>query len=175
MAFAIKTAAGEKVLLDIDYLASQKSEPFAFAITDRAVFIPAKKTLALTNDPYFFNRVPVTDVREVRIGRLRPIFLYIAAVVMVVAGLYTTIGMFTNAYGGDIYGWPIAITVGGLVLPFVARGRFGLTVTHTKGTYRWKPPLVVDRASKDRVSSILSSIVAASRQAGIRVHDERAG
>jgi len=50
----------------------------------------AKKTFVLTNDPFYFKRVPLPDVREIRIRRLRPLFLYVLAVAMVVIGAYTT-------------------------------------------------------------------------------------
>ena len=176
MAFTIEREPNEDVFLEVAYAASEKSEPFAFGVSNRAVFLPAKKTFVLTNDPFHFKRVPLSDVREIRIRRLRPFFLYVLAVAMVVIGAYTTIGMFSPEYarnGGRIRGWPFAITVGGLVLPFAARGRYALVVSQTKGTYRWKPPLVVDRASKNRIAEVLTSIVAASRRAGIHVFDER--
>jgi hypothetical protein len=75
--------------------------------------------------------------------------------------------------GGKMNGLPIAIFVGGLILPFIARGRFGLVVTLAKGKFRWKPPLVVDRASKENVAAVLAAIVQGCRSAGIHVLDER--
>ena len=177
MAFTIDPEPNEEVFLEAEYAASEKSEPFAFGVSNRAVFLPAKKRFVLTNDPFYFKRVPLSDVREIRIRRLRPLFLYVLAFAMVVIGGYTTYWMFSPEYagnGGRIRGWPIAITVGGLVLPFAARGRYALVVSQTKGTYRWKPPLVVDRTSKNRIAEILTAIVTASRRTGIHVFDERA-
>jgi hypothetical protein len=177
MAWTIETEPGEDVFLDAEYRASDKSEPFAIGISNRAVFLPAKKTFALTNDPYYFRRVPLSDVREVRVRRLKPLAMYLLAAIMVVVGLFTTVGMFTAAYqdaDGRIRGYPLAVLVGGLVLPFAVRGRFGLVISQTTGTYKWKPPLVIDGASKQRIAQVLAAIVEASRRAGIPVADERA-
>jgi hypothetical protein len=177
MAWTIEMEPGEQVILDAEYQASEKSEPFAFGISNRALFLPAKKTFALTNDPYYFRRVPLSEIRELRIRRLKPFAMLVLALMMVVVGLYTTIGMFTPAYretGGQIKGYPFAILVAGVVLPFAVRGRFGLVVSQTNGTYKWKPPIVIDRASKDKIAQVIAAIVEGSRKAGIPVTDERA-
>jgi hypothetical protein len=175
MPFVIEPEMGETIILEAEYAASEKSVPFAFGITNRAIFLPAKKTFAM-KDPWYFRRVPLSDVREVRIRRLKPHVLTIVGICMVVVGLYAGIGMFNADYlrgGGKISGWPIAIFVGGLILPFIARGRFGLVVTLARGKFRWKPPLVVDRPSKENIAAVLAAIVQGSRSAGIHVLDER--
>jgi len=175
MPFVIEPEAGETIILEAEYAASEKSEPFGFGITNRAIFLPAKKTFAM-KDPWYFRRIPLSDVREIRIRRLKPHVLTILGICMIVVGLYTGIGMFNSDYqlaGGKIYGWPVAIFVGGLILPFIARGRFGLVVTLAKGRFRWKPPLVVDRPSKENVAAVLAAIVQGARSAGIHVLDER--
>jgi len=175
MPFVVEPEAGETIILEAEYAASEKSEPFAFGVTNRAIFLPAKKAFAM-KDPWYFRRVPLSDVREVRIRRLKPYVLTILGICMVAVGLYTGIEMFNPDYlraGGKMNGWPIAIFVGGLILPFIARGRFGLVVTLAKGKFRWKPPLVVDRASKENVAAVLAAIVQGCRSAGINVLDER--
>ena len=175
MPFVIEPETGETIILDTEYAASEKSEPFAFGITNRAIFLPAKKTFAM-QDPWYFRRIPLAEVREIRIRRLKPHLLTVLGILMTAVGLFTTVGMFMPDYqrgGGRIYGWPIAILVGGLILPFVARGRFGLIVTLAKGKFRWKPPLVIDRPSKENIAAVLAAIVQGARSAGIRVMDER--
>ncbi len=175
MPFVIEPETGENIILEAEYAASEKSEPFAFGITNRAIFLPAKKAFAM-QDPFYFRRVPLSEVREIRIRRLKPHALTVLGMCMVIVGLYTGIGMLNPDYlrsGGKIYGWPIAIFVGGLILPFIARGRFGLVVTLAKGKFRWKPPLVVDRASRNNGAAVIDSIVQGSRAAGIHVLDER--
>ena len=59
MAFTIDPEPNEEVFLEAEYAASEKSEPFAFGVSNRAVFLPAKKRFVLTNDPFYFKRVPL--------------------------------------------------------------------------------------------------------------------
>jgi hypothetical protein len=72
MPFVIEPEMGETIILEAEYAASEKSVPFAFGITNRAIFLPAKKTFAM-KDPWYFRRVPLSDVREVRIAVLAAI------------------------------------------------------------------------------------------------------
>jgi hypothetical protein len=72
-----------------------------------------------------------------------------------------------------VSGWPIAVFVGGIILPFAAKGRYGLHVTTSEKKFKWKPPMVVDKASKDKVAETLTAIRGACESAGLRVKDER--
>jgi hypothetical protein len=71
-----------------------------------------------------------------------------------------------NAYS---LGLPFAIIVGGILMPFATKGRLGLEVrTHGK-TFRWKPPLVVDKTSKQKIQATFDQIAAACEKSGLRV------
>src|SRR5437899_1214811 len=71
----------------------------------------------------------------------------------------------------QVSGWPLAILVGGLLLPIAGKGRARLVVHLAKGRFGWNAPLVVDRASKQRIAAALDEIVAACRKAGFPVSD----
>lgn len=86
MAYVIELQHDEEVLLDTRYLAS-RGAPFAFAVTNHALFVPAVERWKLTTDPYFYRRVPLSEVREVRIERLAPLLLQLLAILMIVSGL----------------------------------------------------------------------------------------
>jgi hypothetical protein len=96
---------------------------------------------------------------------------------MIIGGLTSTVFMIqqilSNTPDTHVSGWPIAVFVGGIILPFAARGRFGLQVTTSEKNFRWKPPMVVDKPSKDQVATVLDGISAACQATGIRVRDER--
>lgn len=80
----------------------------------------------------------------------------------------------TRALGSyEVSGWPLAILVGGLLLPIAGRGRSRLVVQLAKGRFGWNAPLVIDRRSKERIASALDTVVTACRQAGFPVTDER--
>jgi hypothetical protein len=70
-----------------------------------------------------------------------------------------------------VSGWPLALVVGGILLLFVARGRFGLQIVTSNRSFTWKPPLVVDKPSRTRVAVILKEMVQICQHAGLRVID----
>jgi hypothetical protein len=176
VAFVAELEPGESVLLQESYQPSQKSEPFAITISDRALFLPSKRAFAVS-DPYYYKRVPHGSVLSVSVRKLNPIGLWCLAAVLVVTGALTMVWMMApvvSGEGGKIYGVPLGLLVAGLVLPFAARGRRGLVIRHTDGTFRWKPVVVVDAASKGRAEAILVSVQEACRRTGLRVIEEAA-
>jgi hypothetical protein len=177
MAYEPELENGENVRLRVQLNLSKKAQPFHFALSDRAMYWPGIKLIAKT-DPYYFRRIPHNQVQKVEIRRLAPYGFWTLAAAMIVVGLVSTIFMMepliTSQPGSHrVSGWPIAVFVGGLILPFAARGRYGLHVTTSEKNFKWKPPMVVDKASKDKVTEALAAIRAACESAGLRVKDER--
>lgn len=94
---------------------------------------------------------------------------------MVVGGALATVWMMQGLLSGEshlVTGIPLGLLVAGLVLPFAARGRKGIVVTHLKGTFRWKPPLLVGSAAKQQVTALLSRIIVSCQQAYIPLVEE---
>jgi len=177
MAYEVETEIGEKVQTNIELCLSKKARPFYFAVSDRAVYIPRVKLIAKT-DPYYFQRVPFDQIQHVAVRRLPPYALWLLAGLMIPIGLITTYWMMKPVMSHEpgvhhISGWPIAIFVCGFIVPVAAKGRFGLDICFRDGKFRWKPPLVVDSASKQEISDTLQSILTACEKGGTRVLDER--
>ena len=177
MAYEVIPEIGEIVQASIQLDLSKKAQPFCFSVSNRAIYIPRIKFIAKT-DPYYFQRVKLEQVQHVTIKRLPPYALWLLAGLMIPIGLVTTIWMMEPVLRNEpgthrISGWPIAVFVCGFLVPFVAKGRFGLDISFTDGKYRWKPPLVVDKESKQRVADAIQSIVEACEKVGVRVSDER--
>jgi hypothetical protein len=196
MAYIMELEPGETVLLDLDFQVSQqrnagvtaassalareakKQERLRIGISDRAFYLPATR-LVFSGDPTYFRRVPREQVAEIRVERLRPFGLWIAAALMVAAGLAVEIIMMwpllTQAPGTyTVSGWPLAVFVGGLLLPLAARGRQRLAIQLKKGRFGWNAPLVLDRASKQRIAATLDDILKACQAGGYHVVDDRA-
>jgi hypothetical protein len=173
MAYKPELEPNENLALQIAFKVSEKSAVFNFAISDQALYWPATKAFAV-NDATYFKRLRNNEISEVCIRRLPPYGFWIVAVLMVLAGLATSYFMFApliNHEPGEhrVSGWPFAIFVGGILLPFAARGRLGLEVrTHDK-KFRWKPPLVVDKVSKQKIQATFDQIIAACEKSGLRV------
>ena len=177
MAYEPELENGENVQLRVQLALSKKAQPFHLAISDRALYWPAIKLVA-KSDPYYFRRITHNQIQEVEIRRLAPYGFWALAAVMVVVGLISTVFMMQPLLARtpgthQVSGWPIAIFVGGLILPFAAKGRFGLRITTTQKTFKWKPPMIVDKISKDKVAETLTSIRTTCESAGLRVKDER--
>jgi hypothetical protein len=177
MAYEVVPEAGETVQASIQLSLSKKAQPFCFAVSDRAIYIPRIKFIAKT-DPYYFQRVRLEQVQHVTIKRLPPYALWLLAGLMIPIGLVTTIWMMEPVLRNQpgthhISGWPIAVFVCGFLVPFVAKGRFGLDISFSDGRYRWKPPLVVDKVSKQGVAEAIQRIVEACEKVGVRILDER--
>jgi hypothetical protein len=196
MAYIMELEPGETVLLDLDFQVSQqrnagvtaassalareakKQERLRIGISDRAFYLPATR-LVFSGDPTYFRRVPREQVAEIRVERLRPFGLWIAAALMVAAGLAVEVIMMwpllTQAPGtSTVSGWPLAVFVGGLLLPLAARGRQRLAIQLKKGRFGWNAPLVLDRASKQRIAATLDDILKACQAGGYHVVDDRA-
>jgi hypothetical protein len=143
MAYEVVPEPGEEVrYIQLDL--SRKVQPFHFAVSNRAIYIPRIKLIAKT-DPFYFQRVPLDQVREVAVKRLRPYALWLLAALMIPAGLLSSFFMMEGVMNGTspthrVTGWPIAVFVGGLLVPFVAKGRLALRIEFNDGSYRWKLP-----------------------------------
>ena len=168
MSYQLKPEPGEIILLDVRFQPSQKSEPFHFAVSDQALYLPARK-FVVSGEPTFFQRVPKSDIKAVRIQDVRPYGSYAFAVPMFLAGIALGISCLASSVAVPVraYGWALALVVGGCVLPFAAKGRQRLVVAYAERTFKWNPPFVVDKPSKQQVKDILSSILDACRQTGI--------
>ncbi|HWQ92390.1 MAG TPA: hypothetical protein VN673_12010 [Clostridia bacterium] len=178
MAYEIIPESGEQVEARIELNLSKKAQPFHFAVTNRALYIPRIKLIAKT-DPYYFQRVRLDQVQEVKVKRLAPYAFWLLAGLMICVGLVTTVFMMEPVLRNEpgthrISGWPIAVFVCGFLVPFAAKGRFGLEIRLSNGNYRWKPPLVVDRASKQKIAETFQTIIQACEKVGARVSDQRA-
>jgi hypothetical protein len=177
MAYNVVPEPGEKVEAGIKLKLSKKALPFYFAVSNRAIYIPRIKLIGKT-DPYYFQRVPIEQVRHVTVKRLPPYALWLLAALMIPIGLVTTFWMMEPVLRQEpgmhrVSGWPIAVFVGGVLIPFAAKGRFGLDIRFSGGRYRWKPPLVVDKASKQRIAQTIQTIIAACEKCGVQVLDQR--
>lgn len=175
MPFEVNLDSDEHVIFEETYQPSKKTEPFAFVVTNRSVFLPAKKRFAV-RDPWYFKRVALSNIREVSLERVRPYALWVLSILMIGAGFVTSLWMLRPIFsgqGGRVSGYPIAVFVVGLVLPFLASRRTCLLVSMTNGSFRWKSPLAVDRTARESAKAVQERILDACRRAGIVSVDRR--
>jgi hypothetical protein len=169
--FSIDPEPGEEIYLHKEFRGSH-GHTFAMAVSSHAVYVSAQK-LALRNDGWFLQRVPLHEVRDIALVRQRSGYTYALAGLMAVGGtLLSTLMMWRalNPMPGQVYhvsGWPFAIAVGGLLLPVVAKGRRTLLVRFNRGKLKWTPQLSVDKKTRETCNAIQDELLSACRRAGL--------
>jgi hypothetical protein len=146
---------------------------FAVAISNQAIYLPVQK-FALKKDPWYFKRVPLNEVREVRLSKQKSVFVLILSALMIVFGGITGFLMMRYALRGEpirVSGWPLAFFVGGIIMPFIARGRRTLVVVMSSGKYKWRPQLAVDKKTREIYLKLQDQIVQACMKAGIQTFE----
>ncbi len=169
MPYILNPQADEQILLDIRYEPSAKSEAFHFAVTNQAVYLPATK-FVLSGDARYFQRVPHAEVKEVSVQKAKAYGAWIAAVLLIAAGLVLVVSQMMAGFAvvdTRFLGWAAALIIGGALLPRAAKGRERLVVVMSKSVFRWNPPFVVDRKSKEQVQAILQSILDTCQTNGV--------
>lgn len=173
MPFTIDIQPGEDVYLQREFRGSH-DHVFAMAVSNQAIYVSAQQ-LALKRDAWYFKRVPLSEVEEVRLVKQRPIYILLLGLIMILFGGILSFLMMWHALHPipglvtHVSGWPFAILVGGIIIPFVARGRKTLIIRMRKGRFKWKPQLAVDRKTREFCSNIQDELIAACRKAGIRI------
>jgi len=181
MAFKLELEPNEKLTLQISFKISEKTGVFNFAVSDRAVYWPVVKTnwpavkaIVLKDDLTYCRRIRNSEISEVCIRRLSPYGLWILAAIMLWVGLVSAVFMLAPLVSHDpgthtFSGWQFALIGGGIVMPFVTKGRRGLEVRTQSKNFRWEPPLALDKASKQKIRATIDQIAVACEKSGLRV------
>jgi len=169
--FCIKPEPGEEVYLLKEFRGSH-GHVFGMGVSNQAVYVSAQK-LAFKNGGWHLKRVPLSDIREVSLVRQRPVYLLGISILMVGFGTILSVLMMWRALNpmpGVAYyvsGWPFAIAIGGVIIPFMAKGRRILLVRFTRGKFKWKPQLAVDKQTRDMCGRIQNEILDACQRVGL--------
>lgn len=175
MAFEVSLEPNEQLIFQDGFEADKYTEPFAFAVTNHAIFIPRVKHFR--KDPWYFEKVPLSKVNKVTLKRERSLPMWVLSGLCFIFGLIFLIKMMLPALRGEegyVSGVPLAMIVCGIVMPFIARGRNALIVELEKGRYKWKPRLVVDKESRNQIRQLQENILNACQSVGIKVEGANA-
>jgi hypothetical protein len=177
MPFTINPESGEEIYLFREFRGSHE-HVFAIGVTSKAFYLPARKKLTLKRDSWHFNRVGLCDIKQVRLSKERYLPLLLLAAMMFLIGSVTSVLMIwqnLHPFPGQstrASGWPMAIAVGGLIIPFISRGRRILTIETLDRKYKWKPQLAVDKKTRSLCARIQDEVMQASIRAGVPFLDE---
>ena len=155
-------SAAEKIILNIQYQASEKADPLVLTLTDRAVYFLNKKKLAASN-PFFEDKIMLEEIKAFKITRLRSWPLIIPGALLALAGLYLIIAMMIPVIGGEggkVSGLPPALFVLGLALPLAGLGRYKMEIIALNKNIKWKMPFIFGKGKK-QIKSYLEQIARA--------------
>ena len=173
MPFIVESQPGEEIYLQKEFRGSH-SHVFAMAVSNQAVYV-SKQKFSLGLDTWYFKRVPLSEVSEVRLVKQRSIYIIVVSALAIAFGTVVTWLMMWGALHPTpgvpvlVSGWPVAILVFGIVMPFIATGRRTLVVKMRRDTFKWKPQLAVDRSTRELCARIQDEIVEACRKAGVTI------
>jgi hypothetical protein len=176
MPFKIDPQPQEEIYLLREFRGSHR-HVFAIGVSNQALYLPVEKRLTLKKDPWYFKRVALNEVNEVRVKKQKFVPLLVLSSIMFLFGSAVSFLMIwhnLHPMPGERLtgsGWPIAIAVGGIVIPFIGRGRRTLTVSTRAGAFKWKPQLAIDRKTRNECSAIQDEILEACRKANIQTFD----
>jgi hypothetical protein len=174
MAAEIQLEPNEELIFSDNFQADSSSIPFAFAVTNLAIFISKEKHFA--KESWYFERIPLRQVKQIFLRRERSLPILLLSGLLLISGLVFAFVMMSNALnqvpGSRVSGVPFAMIVCGLVMPFLAKGRKVLVVESENDIYKWKPRLVVDKKSRNQIRTLQEDILNVCEKVGIRVLTE---
>ena len=171
--FSLNPEPGEDVYLLKEFRGSH-GHVFAMGVSNQALYVSAQE-LAFKNGGWHLKRVPLSEVREVSLVRQKPMYLLGLSIAMIALGTIVSSLMMWRAFNPmpgvpySVSGWPIAIAFGGVIIPFIARGRRILLVRLRRGSFKWKPQLAVDKKTRDSCIRLQNDIIDACQRAGLSV------
>ena len=171
MTFQFDPPEGEELVYGEVFDPDNKIKLFALAVTNKAVFFTEKRRFAV-RDPWTLHRFRIEKILSVALYRAKPYAWWILSAVMILSGLALSLWMYLPGWGdpeGIRSGYPLGLIAGGLVLPFIIRGRMILELNTVDRTLRWKPPITVNAGPRKQVLKMQQAFVEACRQVGIRM------
>jgi hypothetical protein len=174
MSIKIPLESDETLIFANSFQSDNYSLPFAIALSENALFVSKEKHFS--KESWYYERIPITQIKQIYLKKERYLWVWLFSIILFLIGLFFSVVMMTNALnqspGTRVSGVPFAILVCGIILPFVAKGRKILIIESLKGTFKWKPRLVVDKANKNRIKDLQNQIINACRQIGIKTEIE---
>jgi len=121
-------------------------KPMSLGVSDRAVFIAREQHLR--TETHYMCRIPIADVTEVRIQKIRGSTIWIVSGLSFLVGVWALYTFFSVPIvvsppqsSSRLVGFGLMFIVLGFSMPFANRGRRTLTI-ETKGkSYHWKPAI----------------------------------
>ena len=163
---------GEEIILSESLPAPKKGgAPFSIAVSNRALFLPHKKRFAVA-DPWYFKKVPISQIERVQVRAHKPAWLWLVALLMVgggIGGLFLVWSSGELKSNAKLVGYSLAFIAVGCAIPWAMRSRVQLIVEMTRGRFTWTPTLTIGGTYSADSRRFLAEVANACSLAGIPV------
>lgn len=160
MSYDAQVQPGEIIQYHGQFQKNKNADPFAITVTDKAVYIPRKKSFAIS-DPYYFERWCKEDVLNWRVEKIKPFGMYVLGSVITVLGLLCSWLMFEIIYTngqGTLAVAPLFLIGLGLTIFLSASSRMTISIITSEKKFRWKYPMSISNEQKKYLESMFLSI-----------------
>ena len=163
---------GEELVQAFDYQPGTDAEPYAFAVSKKAIFVAVKKRGFVLANPWYFRRLPLPVVRSVSLRPVRPIGTAALGLFLLACGLIAT--GYLIATGGlrqlveSPYG-PVTAIAAGAYLLYAARGQQAIVLDTLEGPVTLAPPSSISAPKKHELRALQEGFIAACRKVGVHV------
>ena len=171
MGLEVPLEAGETLHRHLIYRPKADGVPYAVAVSDRAVFTPAKRRGLMEADPWYLTRTPLSQIRRVRLVKAPPFGLYIVGGILIVGGLAAVAFMLSPVMageGGVVKAAPFFGVAYGAFLVYAAIGRRAIIIETTGKPIKLVPPTSLGIPDKAEISRIQEAFMEACVKVGLQ-------
>jgi hypothetical protein len=163
---------GEQLVAAFDYQPGGNATPYAFAVTDRALFTCAKKHGFVMANPWYLKRTPLTTVKSVRLRAAFSIGPVALGLFLLIGGIAATLYLFSSSgfreIGSSQYG-AVAAILAGLYLLYGSRKKCAIVIETAGGNQSFAPPTTLAAPNKKDIEALQQGFLGACRKVGVHV------
>jgi len=177
MSLDVPLNRNETLLANFTHWPQPDAEPYAMALSDKAIFVLAKKKGFVLDNPWYLRRIPLTQVQSVAFIRTRPSYLaYFIGGLLLVGGLIALVSVGAAVDAGiapktrfnDRAVVCIAVACGAFVI-YGAKGRQAVVVNSSTERVVMAPPTRLGAPRMSEIRVLQESFLAACTKAGLKV------
>jgi hypothetical protein len=159
MSLKISLETNERLIFKDSLAPDEYPYPFTFAVTDCAVFVTKERRFA--KESWHLKKIPLSEIKQVSLIKESDFRVFAISGLIFIFGLILLIFMIipylNNEPAAQIKIMPFTITGLGLIMPFLVKKRRILVVQLKKGTYKWKPKILINAKLNNLLLKFINS------------------
>jgi hypothetical protein len=178
MSLDVPLNRNETLLASFTHWPQPDAEPYAMALSDKAIFVIAKKKGFVLDNPWYLRRIPLTQVQSVAFIRTRPSYLaYFIGGLLLISGLIALVSVGAAVDAGIAPKTRfkdraavvcIAVACGASVI-YGAKGRQAVVVNSSTERVVMAPPTRLGAPQMSEIRALQDDFLVACTKAGLKV------